>query len=126
MFKIVIIGADRRAWKPSQRKEAMAWIEIIFNMFPYAEFVSGHCHLGGVDIWVETLHKKLKIKNLTLFKPLVKKWSGRGGYKSRNTEMAEYGDLIIDIEPKNHRSGGTWTLEYAEGKGKRVWRIEIQ
>jgi len=126
MYKVVIVGADERAWNLSQKKEAKAWIEIIFSMFPYAQFISGHCPKGGIDIWVECGCKQSKIRNFKPFKPKVKKWGGKGGYKDRNMKMAEYGDLIIDIEPKGHRSGGTWTKEYAENIGKRVWKIEIQ
>jgi len=123
-FKVVIVGADERAWIPETEKEAKAWIEIIVSIFPNAEFVSGECPLGGIDIWTESLAKQLH-KQFTPFKPKINKWQGVGGYKDRNTKMAEYGDLIIDIEPKGHRSGGTWTIEYAQDKGKKVWKIEI-
>src|ERR1700675_3548900 len=45
---------------------------------------SGHCHLGGIDIWAEEIGAQLGL-TAYIFPPKIKSWEG--GYKSRNLQI---------------------------------------
>jgi hypothetical protein len=91
--------------------------------------VSGHCHLGGIDIWAEEIATELGIPQI-IHAPKKLQWSG--GYKERNLLIARDSDICICIvvaelplsyrgmrfsscyhcgskRPQHVKSGGCWT-----------------
>jgi len=116
-LKIVIVGARQRFWRLGQEELARMFIDKIMEDYPDALFISGECPEGGVDIWVKEIAQYKNRK----FKPYPPKKKGWYYYKKRNIQMAEAGDLIIDIEPVGHTGGGTWTLNFAKSIGKKTF-----
>lgn len=53
--------------------------------------VSGHCHLGGIDIWAEEEADDMGIEKL-IFPPKSLRWNG--GYKERNLLIARNSDIV--------------------------------
>jgi hypothetical protein len=93
--------------------------------------VSGHCHLGGVDIWAEEIAKKLN-RQMIIFPPKQLNWTH---YKIRNLNIAAESDIVYSIvvdryppgysgmrfplcyhcNSKSHiKSGGCWTAKHAK------------
>lgn len=121
ILKIVIVGAEAKHWKKGQEILARMLIRKIMEDYPDALFISGDCPKGGIDIWVREIAQYLNRK----FKAYPPKKNSWYWYKKRNKQMAEEGDLIIDIEPAGYVSGGYWTLKYAEKLGKQIVKISF-
>lgn len=107
-----------------------------------AVLVSGHCHLGGIDIWAEEEANSLG-RSKIIFAPKVNSW--QYGYKPRNIDIAITSDIVYSIVisslPPEYRgmrfsscyhcktsdhvkSGGCWTAHYAKKLGKpAIWHI---
>lgn len=105
---------------------------------PDAVLVSGHCHLGGIDIWAEEEAARLN-RAMLIYPPKALDWSS--GYKPRNLLIARDSDvvhcIVVDHLPSDYRgmtfsgcyhchttehvkSGGCWTAK----RGKEgVWHI---
>jgi len=100
--------------------------------------VSGHCPIGGVDIWAEQLARECGIET-DIKAPKEHSWSGKYGYKARNLDIARDSDkiyvLLADSFPPdfkgkkftycyhcktdNHiKSGGCWTAHQAIRLGR--------
>jgi hypothetical protein len=101
----------------------------------YVTVVSGGCPYGGVDIWAEVIAISLGIKK-EIYNPRASGWKY---YKERNILIAENCDVLHCIEPEwvegmeynkrymgtglksvgrfCRRSGGIWTMEYAQKEG---------
>lgn len=121
MKKVVIVGADGRAWNETKGAMARNLLRLVIQESNDVLFLSGQCPYGGIDEWVEQICRILK-KPFKPYPPKKKSWYW---YKKRNMEMAKDGDFIIDIEPSGHESGGTWTLNYARSIGKEGMKVEI-
>lgn len=108
---------------------------------------SGHCHLGGIDIWAEEIFPDYC--SSVIYPPKSKRWDD--GYKQRNIQIAEFSDVVHVIvvselppeymgmrfrmcyhcvnhptvkTPEHVKSGGCWTAHYARGIGKQaVWHV---
>lgn len=121
-FKIVIVGAEQRAWTSAKEGPARIFIRnLMEHQFPEALFISGDCPKGGVDQWVRETATLLN-KSFKSFPPQKRGWYW---YKKRNMAMAKEGDMIIDLEPSGHVSGGTWTKDYAITLGKQGYTVEF-
>ena len=144
MTNIAIVGADGRKWTENDPELVKYIIRHILTKYDNPTLISGHCPLGGVDLWAEEVAKELQIP-MRIFKPKQNAWKF---YKQRNIQIAEFCDVLYDIEPlKSCRfcgglgvrgektcsfcegdgaySGGTWTLKYAKTLGKEVWKIIV-
>lgn len=141
-MKVGVVGAE--ASKFTALGEARARVIILEILSdPNVEVaISGHCHLGGVDIWLEQEAKKLGIP-LDIYPPAVLKWEQ--GFKPRNLKIVRASDIVHVIVVKqlpidfkgmkfyycyhcnksDHiKSGGCWTAEQAIKIGKTgVWHI---
>jgi hypothetical protein len=112
--------------------------------------VSGHCHLGGIDIYAEEVAAELGVKTL-IFPPAKLNWSE--GYKPRNLQIARNSDKVVCITvnklppdfkgmvfdrgcyhckkadqacKQDHvKSGGCWTVLQAGKMGKEMEWIVI-
>ncbi len=106
--------------------------------------MSGKCPLGGIDLWAieEAEHAGLLTEE---FAPKNNAWDT--GFKPRNIQIARASALVVCITvaklPDTYRgrrfplcyhcktsdhvkSGGCWTMHYAESIGRRgkLWVIE--
>lgn len=150
MAKVVgIVGAE--AAKFTDYGEAQAKV-IIWNLLTEGvKLSSGHCHLGGIDIWAEEIAAITGgLDPSLIFVPMTLHW--KDGYEPRNKQIAEASDevhnIVVDRYPpkfsgmrfpccyhcvklerkKVHpfvphvKSGGCWTAWYAEEKlGKKSY-----
>jgi hypothetical protein len=112
-MNIGIIGAEAKKFTDKTKMAAMAAIEnTITGLWRGSgnmpTIVSGHCHLGGVDIWAEEAADHYQIRKL-IFPP--KKLAWEGGYKQRNIQIAEASDVIYVIGVR----------EFPPGYSPEVW-----
>lgn len=96
---------------------------------------SGHCHLGGIDIWAEEIANELKIPTF-IYPPKCLEWKC---YAARNRQIARKSDRVVCITVRSYpesykdikfatcyhcqtnthvKSGGCWTVKYAQGIDK--------
>lgn len=107
-----------------------------------AELVSGHSHLGGIDIWAEEYADIIGIRKY-IFPPKKLQWST--GYRIRNIQIVKACDEIHVIVPESYpanyvgmrfdecyhcgttkhiKSGGCWTAKIAKlAKKPATWHI---
>jgi len=140
MARIGIVGHEGSKFTPGA--EARAKDKIRSLLSPGDVVVSGHCHLGGVDIWAEEVAAALGIPVL-VHRPRVRAWGGPGGDKERKLKIAEDSDLVLVVvvrelppgyvgmrfgecyhcrgrNPPHVKSGACWTAWQAK---EREWRI---
>lgn len=147
-MRVGIVGHE--AAKFIQHTEAMAKELIRQLLEPEGSvLVSGHCHLGGIDIWAEEIAQELgHFDPAFIFAPATYHWSG--GFKPRNIKIAEVADVIHNIvvaayppdydgmrfehdglpycyhckTDQHVKSGGCWTAKHAQSLGKEVrWHV---
>lgn len=148
MTRVGIVGHEAAKFGPETRQAAIEHIRNILAthmLEGVTRAVSGHCHLGGIDIWCEKVAKELACYDKDLiFPPKDKSWAT--GYKPRNILIAENSDIVYVIVVKelpaayagmkfklcyhcgttSHvKSGGCWTAIHAQKIGKRAIWIEI-
>lgn len=150
-MKIGIVGHEAK--KFTSHTEAMAK-EIITQILTKdwlpnrtTEMISGHCHLGGIDIWAEEIAQSMGMP-MTIFAPKTQNWSN--GYKPRNIQIAETADVVHNIVVAKYppdyddmrferdglpycyhcntsahvKSGGCWTARYAQDLFKPAhWHV---
>ena len=138
-MRVAIIGAEAR--KFTDLGEARAYDLILSLLGPHDILVSGHCHLGGIDIWAEEAAAQMRLKTL-IFPPKSLSWEA--GYKPRNLAIAHNCDilynLVVDVLPPGFKgmrhklcyhchtdahikSGGCWTALQVQRMGKPAhWR----
>lgn len=92
---IAIIGAEAAKFTTDTRFKAQATIHQIITHWQHRgitpTIVSGHCHLGGVDIWAEEVAEDLECPTL-IFPPSEQSWEY--GYKPRNIKIASAADIV--------------------------------
>ena len=128
---IGIVGHEGAKFTKASELKAREVIRTLLDV-PHAILVSGHCHLGGIDIWAEEEAARLGIDKL-IFPPKRLTWEG--GYKQRNIQIAENSSIVhcivVDRLPINYggmrftscyhcdtdehvKSGGCWTAKRAK------------
>lgn len=143
---IGIVGSE--AAKFTAETEAKAR-EIIRSLLSPADAIlcSGHCQLGGVDIFAEEEAQALgRFDPQYIFPPRQLNWTF--GYKPRNLQIARESDVVYCLtlkelpptyqgmrfeacyhcagsdRPPHVKSGGCWTVLQAIKRGKPgEWRI---
>lgn len=137
-----IVGSEGAKFTPETEAEAKHLIRGLLNHPEVTGVSSGHCHLGGIDMWAEEIGKELGLE-LYIFPPTRKTWEG--GYKPRNISIAKTShevhcitlkqlpesfkgmrfDFCYHCNSRDHvKSGGCWTVKYAQGLGKKgYWHI---
>ena len=140
-----IVGSESAKFTPHTEGIARTLIRYLINTSGSEVIVcSGHCPLGGVDIWAEEIAEELG-KPLLIFPPKTRSWET--GYKPRNLEIAEASDEVHVITLRelppgytgmkfplcyhcrgriggHTKSGACWTAIQAERMGKRAaWHI---
>ena len=124
-MKIGIVGAEAAKFTPAGEQRARA---IIYDLLAPegTTLVSGHCHLGGIDIWAEEIATTLG-RSMEIFPPKNLRW--HDGYKPRNLQIAkashEVHCITVDMLPEGTKSvycyhcnrsdhiksGGCWTMK---------------
>lgn len=129
-MNVGIVGHE--AAKFTARTEAQARAIIRYLLSPQdAVAVSGHCHLGGIDIYTEEEAAALGRQTL-IFPPKTLRWAD--GYRPRNLQIAVASDivhcLVVAEYPPDYngmrfshcyhcntsdhiKSGGCWTARRA-------------
>lgn len=141
---IGIVGSEAKKFTPETESMARTIITAILSMPGVTGMSSGHCHLGGVDIFAEEQAAKLELPQY-IFPPKTLQWEG--GYKQRNIEIAKKSDevycITVDKLPPGYtgmrfsscyhcktsdhvKSGGCWTTKYARYLGKKGETIVIR
>lgn len=139
-FKLVpvfigIVGSEGKKFTNVSEEAARALIRTLLAE-PGTIAVSGHCHLGGIDIWTEEEAAKLGLET-RIFPPKSRQWSA---YKARNMAIAQQSDIVycltVNKLPASYvgmkfktcyhcgtaehvKSGGCWTTKYARSLGKQ-------
>lgn len=146
-----IVGAEAKKFTVRGRKAALSAITEIVGRPEVTAVTSGHCHLGGIDIWAEDIAKEFqKFNPALIFPPANLSWAT--GYQPRNVRIARAADIlfciVVDRLPpnfaglthdacyhcarhgqpdKNHvKSGGCWTMYHAAEIGKRHQLIIVE
>ncbi len=146
-MKIGIVGHEAKKFTPETEAKAKAFILAVLDRPHVSAVVSGHCHLGGIDLWAEEIGRTLG-KEVLSFPPANLQWST--GYKPRNLQIAHacdaclcivvaklpgnYTGMTFDLcyhcaragrDGKDHvKSGGCWTVLEAMKLGKPGhWKI---
>lgn len=141
-MNIGIVGHEAAKFTTLGEHRARAIIRELLSV-PDAVLVSGHCHLGGIDIWAEEEYLSLgnPKDRMMIYPPRKLTWEG--GYKQRNLLIAKHSAivhcLVVTSLPSTYtgmrfkscyhcnvethvKSGGCWTAKRApEGKW---WEIE--
>lgn len=139
-MNIGIVGHEAAKFTPETKHKA---INIIEGLLSHCDtVVSGHCHLGGIDIWAEMVADSIGAQKL-IYLPRTNAWAS--GYKPRNIQIAKASDVVHIIVvatlpdtykgmrfslcyhcgSKDHvKSGGCWTGKYAQKLGKEaIWHV---
>ena len=147
-MRVGIVGNEGSKFTPEGKQKALEAIAEILRPVDIKLMVSGHCHLGGIDIWAEEIADTLGIDKL-IFPPKVQSWEH--GYKPRNLQIVENSDKVYCItvnklppeykgmtfkecyhcrragrDSTNHvKSGGCWTAFQAQKLGKQAEWIVV-
>ncbi len=131
-----IVGNEAAKFTPVTEMAARGLIrEILAD--PNSVMVSGHCHLGGIDIWAEEIAEELGRPQI-IHIPVNRRWRPRG-FEERNLLIVRDSHTVHNIvvavyrpgyhgmkfascyhcNTANHvKSGGCWTARKAMLKGK--------
>lgn len=86
--------------------------------------VSGHCHLGGIDIWAEDFAKALCFPTL-IYPPKTRQWAT--GYMPRNLQIAKASDIVyvitVDKLPSTY-TGMRFNECYHCANRTKTWELE--
>ncbi len=131
-----IVGSEAAKFTPKGEALARRLIKQLLKMKKADTVCSGHCHLGGVDIFAEEIARELGLKTL-IFPPKTKSWTF--GYRPRNLQIARHSDEVYcftvnKLPPEfkgmkfdmcyhcgtnqHVKSGGCWTVKQAHRRGK--------
>ncbi len=92
-----IVGHEEKKFTKKTKATAKDFIALI--MTPEDTLVSGHCHLGGVDIYAEDFVDEMGYEKI-IHKPRTKKWAT--GFKPRNLLIAKDSEVIYVILVKEY------------------------
>lgn len=139
-----IVGHEAAKFTPRTEAFARSAIRQLLIHNQASAVCSGHCHLGGIDIWAEEEADKLGIEKI-IYPPMNLSWST--GFKPRNLAIAGKSDIVfcivVETLPEHYsgmrfetcyhcaksplgckshhiKSGGCWTAIRAR---KRDWVI---
>lgn len=137
-----IVGHAAEKFTADTKRAALEAIDNAIVLFEPDVIVSGRSPMGGIDVWAEELADFHSLEPL-IFPPAVRSWSGPGGFKERNLQIASASDLVLCIvvanlppgydgmrfpgcyhcegrNPAHVKSGGCWTAWRCE---RQAWMI---
>ncbi len=99
-FRLGLIGHEQAKFTPKftphTEAAAKALIDEALDVLRPTALVSGHCPLGGVDIWAEEIAAKRGLE-MIVHAPRSFTWNGAHGYKWRNLRIAQDSDLVLVV-----------------------------
>jgi hypothetical protein len=130
-LKLGVVGPEQAKFTSATEALARAVIREAAVRHGATALVSGHCPLGGVDIFAEEEAAAMGLQ-MIVFAPKVLSWEGPGGYRARNLMIARTSDLVLMValselplgfrgedygecyhckgrNPPHVKSGGCWT-----------------
>lgn len=134
---IGIVGSEEVKFTTETEQKAREIIRQLLTQPNVLGYCSGHCHLGGIDIWTEEIGDELAITSY-VYPPRVLSWEG---YKERNIKIATVStevhcitvkklphdytgmrfSLCYHCKTSDHvKSGGCWTMKHAVKLGKKT------
>lgn len=138
---IGIVGSEAAKFTEATENCAKALIVELLTRPGVTGYSSGHCHLGGIDIWTEEIGDALELTSL-IYPPKSRYWEW---YKVRNIQIAKASTEVHCITlrelPSSYhgmkfklcyhcgtdshvKSGGCWTAKYAQRIGKPAyWHV---
>lgn len=135
-----IVGSEAAKFTSVTERAARLLIRALLSD-PTSVAVSGHCHLGGIDVWVEEEAAQLGRATL-IYPPRTLTWPG--GFKPRNRLIAKHSAIVHCVTvlelppgyagrrfsacyhcegrgvPPHVKSGGCWTAWRCP---RRAWHI---
>ena len=143
-----IVGAGADKFTPELETKARERIRTLIRAHGATKVCSGESPVGGIDIYAkEEAIALLGPDGYIACPPTVHNWSGKGGYKDRNLEIADRSDAVVSLVvrtvPRGYtgmrfsecyhcgtnehvKSGGCWTAKQARLKGKAGWTEVIE
>jgi len=141
-FVMGIVGSESIKFTPETEARAKDCIRALLQLDHVTGYSSGHCHLGGIDIWTEEIGDEFGLERF-IYPPKTQSWET--GYKPRNLQIvkafdevhcvtvrelpATYKGMRFDYCYHCHtdqhvRSGGCWTALQAQKRGKPAyWHV---
>jgi hypothetical protein len=131
-----IVGSEGKKFTTDTAFTARELIRDLLKQEGVRGVSSGHCHLGGIDIWAEEVADELGLEKF-IFPPKNQTWAT--GYKPRNLQIVaastEVHCITLQTLPENYlgmrfkmcylcgtsdhvKSGGCWTMHQAIKSGK--------
>lgn len=130
-MKLGVVGPEQAKFTSATEALAKQAIRDAVVRHQATTLVSGHCPLGGVDIFAEEIAAELGLR-MIVHAPRTLSWGGPGGYKARNLAIARTSDLVLMValeelptsfrgmafedcyhckgrNPPHVKSGGCWT-----------------
>lgn len=95
-MKLGIVGNEAAKFTDATEAMAREYIENAIVAHRATTVVSGHCHLGGVDIWAEDAARELGLE-LIIHEPTQLTWQGKGGFRDRNLQIARESDHVVCV-----------------------------
>lgn len=139
---IGIVGSEAIKFTPDTETQAKRIIINLLSRPGVTGYSSGHCHLGGIDIWTEEIGDLLGLERF-IYPPANKSWET--GYRPRNLQIVVAStevhcitvkelpptytgmrfDYCYHCHTSEHvKSGGCWTALQAQKKGKlALWHV---
>lgn len=139
---IGIVGSEAGKFTKAGEETARKIIRALLSAARQPRLISGHCPLGGVDIWAEEEADALGIPT-TIFPPKTHRWDD--GFRPRNIRIAEASEIVHVIVVTKYppgydgmifstcyhchsnthvKSGACWTAKFAQLQGKKAaWHI---
>ena len=96
MFALGVVGPEQNKFTAETEARARAIIREEIALFGATTIISGHCPLGGVDIYAEEIAAELGLPT-RIFAPRQRCWDGEYGFKARNLDIARHSDLVLCI-----------------------------
>ena len=94
-IRVGIVGSEAAKFTPETERKAREAIRTILGQARV--MISGHCHLGGIDIWAEEEADRIGVDAM-IFPPFALNWND--GYRPRNLKIAQHSDVVYCITLK--------------------------
>lgn len=116
---LAIVGSVKLAGN----RDAQRAIETVLRSYVPTLVISGGA--PGIDTMAVETAKAWGIP-VQEYRPRVMRWAARGGFKERNTQIAEACDALVRIVATTSTTFGSgWTMLHAQGLGKKTEEIII-
>lgn len=99
-MRLGVVGHEQAKFTSHTEALARSAIVEVIERLGAHTLISGHCPLGGVDIFAEEIATLHGLK-MEVYAPKVNQWSGPGGYQARNMLIARNSDIVLCVALKD-------------------------